>query len=111
MPIKQSGEVDVNSDSAQYAELSRLLDRAAVAIDSLKELNAYCDFDTRAEFSARVRHLADRVRREEHSALRELVPIFAPTGTWDDAFGSAGTELANQIDALLDQLQWSAEPQ
>jgi hypothetical protein len=93
-----------------YAELAGLLTEAAAVIDSLSELNVYCPFDTPAEFSARVRELAGRVRGHEHVALRELIPLFSPTGAWDDAIGPAGMNLANRIDGLLDQLRWNAEP-
>jgi hypothetical protein len=100
----------MSSNSANYWELARLLDQAAVVIDSLEELNLYCPFDTPADFSSRVRELAARIRREDHGALRELLPIFAPTGAWDDAIGLAGVDLANRVDALLDRLRGNAEP-
>jgi hypothetical protein len=98
----------MTSERSDYAELAGLLDRAAAVIDSLVELNLYCPFDTPAEFSAQVRTLAARVRRQEHAALRELVSLFAPTGAWDDAVGFAGMDLANRVMALLDRLRWQA---
>jgi hypothetical protein len=93
---------------ADYRELADLLNRAAAVIDALEELGLYCPFDTPAEFSAQVRRLASRVREEEHAALRELIPIFAPTGAWDDAVGFSGMDLANRVMDLLDRLRWSA---
>jgi hypothetical protein len=97
----------MSADSANYAQLAGLLDQAATVIDSLKELNLYCPFDTATDFGARVREIAARVRREEHEALRELIVIFAPTGAWDDAIGRSGMDLANQVCALLNRLRWN----
>ena len=90
-----------------YAELAELLTEAATVIDSVDELNMFCPFNSPTEFSSHVREIAGRVGRREHAVLRTLIPIFAPTGAWDDMGG--GMELANRVMALLDLLQWNAE--
>jgi hypothetical protein len=99
----------MSTKSAAYNQLAGLLTKAAAVIDSLLDLNIYVPYDTQAEFSAHVRKLATRVDRQEHAALRELIPIFAPTGAWDDAIGFEGMDIANRIMFFLDQLNWSAE--
>jgi hypothetical protein len=91
-----------------YVALAGWLDQAAAEIGALRDVNLYCPFSTPAEFASRVRELADRVRLRDRTALRELVPIFAPTGAWDDSLGSSGMDLANRIDELLDRLRWNA---
>jgi hypothetical protein len=91
-----------------YDELAGLLADAAKVVDSLSELNIYCSFDTPAEFSTCIRELAARVKRRDHAALRELIPLFAPTGAWDDAIGFGGMDIANRIMELLDLLGWNA---
>lgn len=87
--------------------LVRLLDDAATVVSRYGEMNAYCRFDTGADFAAELRSLRDRVVRKDWSALGSLVSIFAPTGAWDDGVGREGMELANQIDGILNEMDWS----
>jgi hypothetical protein len=91
-----------------YVALAELLDQAVAEISALRDVNLYGPFSTPGEFASHVRHLADRIRLRDRTALRELVPIFAPTGAWDDSLGSSGMDLANRIDELLDRLRWNA---
>ena len=67
-------------ESDAYTQLATLLIAAAAEIDSLPELNIFVPYDSPAEFSAHIRRLAARVNGQEHAVLRELIPIFAPTG-------------------------------
>ena len=100
------GQLSMEGDL--YKQLAALLNEAAAVIDSLRDLSPYVPYDSPAEFSAHVRKLANRVNGQEHAVLRELIPIFAPTGEWDDAIGFGGMDIANRIDDLLDQLKWNA---
>jgi hypothetical protein len=86
-------------------ELLELVDQATEAIESYSELNAICPFDTGAEFAVALRALKQRILQMDWSALRELAIIFAPTCAWDDAVGGTGSDLANQIMAMLDVLR------
>ena len=88
-------------------KLLRLLDEAAEVVSGYSSMNVYCGYDTGAEFAADLRSLRERVARQDWSALKELVGIFAPTCAWDDGVGRPGMDLANRIMASLEEMGWS----
>jgi hypothetical protein len=88
-------------------ELLALLDEATAIVAGHSSMNMFCGFDSGAEFAAELSFLRARMARQDRTALRELVGIFAPTGAWDDGVGESGMALANRVMELLDNLGWN----
>lgn len=100
---------------AAVDELLQLLAAAAEIVSGYGQMNAWCRFDTGAEFAAELRSLRDRVARRDGSALERIVPIFLPTGPWDEGVGlDAGfiaDEILSRLNAVSESRLLMEEPQ
>ena len=97
------------SDAAEVARmrndaevLLKLLEEGAKFVSRYSSMSIYCGHFTGAEFAVELRSLAERVSRQDWSALSPLNGIFAPTGRWDDEVGlDDDMNRADRIMALL----------
>lgn len=65
---------------------------------------AYTRFKHPDELANEIQKHRDKIAKSDFSTVEELSGIFAPTSEWDDCVGESGSELANEIYQLLEDI-------